>query len=80
MVLIHNDFFFNLKNFYLILALLGLHHWEGFFSICGKQELLSKLQCVGFSLQRLILLQSSGSRAPGLSNWGSWGSTAGTVA
>ena len=23
------------------MALLGLHHWEGFFSTCGKQELLS---------------------------------------
>ena len=41
------------------------------FSSCGEQGLLFLLQCTGFSLQRLLLLRSSGSRFIGFSSGGS---------
>ena len=51
--------------FYLFLAVLGLHCCVSFFSSCSKQGLFSSCDA-GFSLRRLLLLQSTGFRAPGL--------------
>ena len=46
------------------MAVLGLHGCAQAFSSCSKQGLLLLLW-VGFSLQRLLLLQSTGSRHVG---------------
>ena len=39
---------------------------HGLFSSCSEQGATLELQCIGFSLQQLLLLQSTGSRALGL--------------
>ena len=44
---------------------LGLHCWAGL-SLVAASNGWSPLQCVGFPLQRLLLLQSAGSRMHGL--------------
>ena len=49
---------------YLVLAVLCLHFCASV-SSCGEQG-YSSLQCMGFSLQWLLLLWSTGSRASGL--------------
>ena len=61
-----SPFFLFCVKFYSLLAALGLHCCAQAFSSCGGQGLLL-LQCSGFSLQRLLLLQSTGSRAGRLS-------------
>ena len=49
------------------LLLHGLVYFLCFiFSSCTKQELLLQLRCTGFSLQWLLLLQSTGSMVCGL--------------
>ena len=53
------------------MAVLGLHCCALTFSSGGEQELLS-LQCVGFSLQRLLSLQSTSSGHTSSSSWGTW--------
>ena len=63
-----NSFF--KKFIYLFLAALGLRCCARAFSSCGKQGLLF-LQCVGFSLRWLLLLQSTGSRLMGFNSCGS---------
>lgn len=50
---------------YLILAVLGLFCYEGFFSSCGEPGPL-RLRCAGFPLEALLLLQSAGSVVHGL--------------
>ena len=49
------------------------------FSTCGEQRLLFVAVC-GFSLWRPLLLQSTGSRHTGFSNYGTWLSTCGPQA
>ena len=53
--------FLKIVFIYLFLALLALHHSEGF-SLVTASRGYSSSQRVSFSLQRLLLLQSSGCR------------------
>ena len=53
------------------MAVLGLLCCALTFSSGGEQELLL-LQCVGFSLQQLLIAEPS-SRHTGSSSWGTWG-------
>ena len=59
------------------MAVLGLHCCTLTFSSGRGQELLL-LQCVGFSLQWLPLLQSTSSRHTGSSSWGTWAEQSGS--
>ena len=60
-IIIFNKFIYFI---YLFLAALGLRCCARAFSSCDERGLLL-LQCVGFSLQWLLLLQSTGSRRVG---------------
>ena len=56
------------------MASLGLHHWV-FVAACGLSLVVASggyfsMRCTGFSLQWLLLLQSTGSRHKGFSNCG----------
>ena len=61
-------FFF---NYLFILAVLGLHCFEGF-SQAAVSGGYSSLWCLDFLLQWLLLLHSTGFRAHGLHSPGSW--------
>ena len=69
--------FFDWVGFFFVLAALSLHCYvqassncgAQAFSVCGKQG-YSSLQCTGFSLQWLLLLQGKGSRQAGFSSCG----------
>ena len=61
------------------MAVLGLHCCTLTFSSGRGQELLL-LQYVGFSLQWLLLLQSTSSRHTGSSSWGTWAEQLGSWA
>ena len=66
-----HSFLFFFKNFFLLLATLGLCFCTGFsLSPCGERRFL--LQFDGFSLRCLLLLQSTGFRAHGLQELQSW--------
>ena len=52
------------KNYYLILAVLGLRCCARAFSSCGKWG-HSSSRCTGLSLSRPLLLRSTGSRCAG---------------
>ena len=54
---------------FLFVTVLGLHCFVQAFSRCGEGGFFS-LQCTGFSLQWLLLLQSACSRCAGFSSWG----------
>ena len=62
-----------LKNLliYLFLTVLGLRCCVGFSLVAASQG-YSSLQCMGFSRQWLLLLQSTGSRHLGFSSCGMW--------
>ena len=55
-------------NFWLCLVFVAVHG----FSLVAASGGYSSLQCVGFSLRWLLLLQSTGSRCEGFSSCGSW--------
>ena len=55
----------------LFLVVLGLHCWKQAFSSCNESGLLFVV-VHGFSLQWLLLLQSTGCRVRGLSSCGTW--------
>ena len=63
------NYFFKIYFIYLFLAVLGLCCCAWAFSSCGEQG-YSLLPCAGFSLQWLLLLQSTGSRCVGFSRCG----------
>ena len=60
-------FIFQEMFIHLFSAVLGLCCFAQAFSSCSKWALLS---CAGFSPQRLLLLQSTGSGHAGCSSWG----------
>ena len=62
-------FFFLNKFIYLFLAALSFVAARGF-SLAAMSGSYSSLQCVGFSLQWLLLLRSTGSRHAGFSSCG----------
>ena len=66
--------FFNLKKF--ILFIYFWLHWVFVavhrLSLVAASEGYSSLRCVGFSLQWLLLLQSTGSRCVGFSSCSTW--------
>ena len=68
----------NYYNFFLIFIYLFIYFWLRwvFVAACGLPLVAvsggySSLQCVGFSLQWLLLLQSTASRRTGFSSCGS---------
>ena len=63
------------NHFYFFSAVLGLHSWTSFSLVAGSGGYFP-LKCMGFSLQWLLLLQSTGSRARGLQQLQLPGSTA----
>ena len=58
-------FFFLINLFILFLAALGLRYCAQAFSLVAASKGYSSLQCTGFSLRWLLLLQSTGSRPTG---------------
>ena len=63
--------FFFIKNIYLFIAAMGLHCCTQAFSSCSEGG-SSSLGCAGFSLQWVLLLWSTGSRAAGFTVYGAW--------
>ena len=59
-----NLFFLMYLFIYLSLAVLGLHHYKGFFSGCGKGGL--PFSCPSITLWELLLVESTGSMVHGL--------------
>ena len=57
--------------YYLFMVVLGLLCWAQAFSSLGEWGLLL-IWCMGFLLQCLLLLQSSGSRHADFSSCGVW--------
>ena len=64
--------FLKSKFIYLVLAALGLRCCAWAFSLVAASGGCSSLWCTGFSLQWLLLLQSTGSRLAGFSSCGTW--------
>ena len=61
-----------LKENFPFAAVLGLHCFADFCSSCGAARGSTlQWQCAGFSLQRFLLLRSTGSRACVFISWGS---------
>ena len=59
----YTDFLKDILINYFVFGCNGSLFLCGFFSGCSEQRLLLQLHCSGFSLQWLLLLQSTGSRA-----------------
>ena len=67
--------FFHIKSFFIYVIYFWLR-WV-FVAVWGLSLVAasggcSSLQCVGFSLQWILLLQSTGSRCVGFSSCGTW--------
>ena len=73
--------FFKEGNIYFFIIIYYYYFWGGlrwvFIAACGLSPVAtsggySLLRCIGFSLQWLLLLRSTGSRRPGFSSCGTW--------
>ena len=65
-------FFFNLFILFICFWLCWVFVAARGLSLVAASEGYSSLQCAGFSLQWLLLLQSTGSRRMGFSSCGTW--------